>query len=392
MMPERIECHLLRELQVQDSNAMLSVRKTSLGWLKIRVVTNCFEGKTLAEREEKIDNLLTSIEFNLGQYPISNYNLLTPQEEVEQPIESIQLPLWSDILMAPDPNYRASVEKNTPKRPQIVTFYSFKGGVGRSTALGMVAILLANRNRRGVVIDLDLEAPGISILLRPDIANETGMKNYGVLDYLHQRHLTPNENIPAIEDCVHQVDLPSRGELFLVSAGEYDENYVHRLAELDRRTWQSFYKGETNPVEQFINDIKDQLDPDVILIDARPGFNDTGAIALLDLADTGVICFSPTDQSFDGLRWVIQAARKQFDYQGKPDLRFLLTPMPILAEDQLDVWITKAEDWIVEHWGLPDGVSVGELYYKIFYNPSIAALSSLVGTPANLLNDYGSSG
>lgn len=385
---DQIKSHLAGELQLQDPEGTVSVRETSLGWLTVQVVTNCFEGKTLAEREEKIDGLLAAVGLNLGQYPIANYSLLTPQEEVEQPDESIQLPLWSDILMAPDPNYRASIEKDIPNRPQIVTFYSFKGGVGRSTALGMVAILLVNRNRRVVIIDFDLEAPGISILFRPDAVDGNGVENYGVLDYIHQRYLTPNENIPAIEDCIHQVNLLSRGELFLVSAGEYNENYVHRLAELDRRTWQSFYKGEINPVQQLIKDIKGQVDPDVILIDARPGFNDTGAIALLDLADTGVVCFSPTDQSFDGLRWVIQAARKQSDYQGKPDLRFLLTPMPTLAEEQLDSWITKAEDWIVEHWGLPDGVSVGELYYKVFYNPNIAALSNLINAPVNLLNDY----
>jgi cellulose biosynthesis protein BcsQ len=383
----QIKNHLLQELQLQDPEVTVSVRETSLGWLTVQVATNCFEGNTLAEREEKIDSLLAAVGLNLGQHPIGSYSLLTPQEEVEQPDESIQLPLWSDILMAPDPNHRASVEKDIPNRPQIVTFYSFKGGVGRSTALGMVAILLASRNRRVVIIDFDLEAPGISILFRSD-AVDGNEENYGVLDYIHQRYLTPNENIPAIEDCIHQVNLPNRGELFLVSAGEYNENYVHRLAELDRRTWQSFYKGEANPVQQLIKDIKEQIDPDVILVDARPGFNDTGAIALLDLADTGVICFSPTDQSFDGLRWVIQAARKQSDYQGKPDLRFLLTPMPSLAEDQLDAWITKAEDWIIEHWGLPDGVSVGELYYKIFYNPNIAALSNLIGAPVNLLNDY----
>jgi MinD-like ATPase involved in chromosome partitioning or flagellar assembly len=389
---EKIESHLCQQLQIQDSDATVSVRKTSLDWLKVRVVTNYFEGKTLAEREENIDNLLESIELNLGQYPISNYSLLTPAEEAEQPEESIQLPLWSDVLMAPEPLHRASasIDKDTPKRPQIVTFYSFKGGVGRSTALGIVAILLANRNRRVAVVDFDLEAPGISILLQSDenISDTNGAKNYGVLDYLHQRHLTPEENIPAIEDCIRQIDLPGRGELFLVSAGEYDENYIHRLAELDRRTWQSFYRGAENPVEQLITDIKKQIDPDVILIDARPGFNDTGAVALLDLADTGIICFSPTDQSFDGLRWVIQSARKQSDYKGKPDLRFLLTPMPIVAEDQLYAWINKAENWIEDNWGLPDDVNIKEIYYKVSYNPNIAVLSNLINAPINLLNDY----
>jgi MinD-like ATPase involved in chromosome partitioning or flagellar assembly len=385
---DKINRHLLQELQLQDPEAKVFVREVSLGWITVQVVTDYFEGKVLAEREESIDDLLSVLELNLGQYPIASYSLLTPQEEVDQHDERIQLPLWSDILMAPAPNNQAFIGKDIPSRPQIVTFYSFKGGVGRSTALGIVATLLANRNRRVVVIDFDLEAPGISILLQSVDVDQNGIVNYGVLDYIHQRYLTPSENIPVIEDCIHQVNLLSRGELFLVPAGEYDENYVHRLAELDRTTWQSFYKGGLNPVQQLINEIKEQVDPDIILIDARPGFNDTGAIALLDLADTGVICFSPTDQSFDGLRWVVQAARKQSDYQGKPDLRFLLTPMPTLAEDQLNLWITRAEDWIVENWGLPDGVSIGELYYKIFYNPNVAALPSLMNLQVSLLNDY----
>lgn len=101
-----------------------------------------------------------------------------------------------------------------------------------------------------------------------------------------------------------------------------------------------------------------------------------------------MICFSPTDQSFDGLRWVVQAARKQFDYRNKPDLRFLLTPMPVLSEDQIDSWISKTEDWISEHWGLPNDVNINELYYKIFYNPAIAALSHLVDIPENLTSEY----
>lgn len=93
MIREKVESHLLRELQSQDPEATVFVRQTSLGWLKVQVMANCFEGKSLSEREEKIDDLLASIEFNLGQYPISDYSLLTPQEEAEQPIESIQLPL-----------------------------------------------------------------------------------------------------------------------------------------------------------------------------------------------------------------------------------------------------------------------------------------------------------
>lgn len=386
---QHIEEHLIHELRTEDPEVQVKIKRTSLGWLKIRVITTSFEGKPLDEREKEIDNLLERINTNLGQYPIAGYDLLTPQEATEQPSEYIQLPLplWSDILMAPEPDQPIQIDEDSLERPLVVTFYSFKGGVGRSTALGLVAGILATRNRRVVMVDFDLEAPGISILFRSDAENLNG-EQYGVLDYLHQRHLTPEENIPSIESCISQVDLPTRGELFLVPVGEYDENYIHRLADLDRRTWQHFYQGETNPISQLMEDIKNQLNPDVILIDARPGFNDTSAIALFDLADTAIVCFSPTDQSFEGLKWVVQGVRKQREYQGKPDIRFLLTPMPLVAPEQRQTWITRVEDWIVENWGLPGETTVGELYYEIPYNPSITTLSNLVELPKSLLNDY----
>ena len=47
---------------------------------------------------------------------------------------------------------------------EVITFYSYKGGTGRSMALANVATLLARRraagSRRVLVIDWDLEAPG----------------------------------------------------------------------------------------------------------------------------------------------------------------------------------------------------------------------------------------
>lgn len=385
--PEALEKYLSNHLSVEDRQVQVSVKRTSLGWLKLRIITSCFEGQALVEREERIDNLLASFnpQLNLGQYPIAGYDLLTPQEASIAPPQYIQLPLWSDILMAPEPDEPIVLDEDSPKKPLVVTFYSFKGGVGRSTALGLIAGILATRNRRVVVVDFDLEAPGISIMFQADIENSSG-EHYGVLDYLHQRNLTPEKNIPNIGDCIRQINLQTRGELFLVPVGEYDENYIHRLADLDMR---SFYRSGNNAVEQLMEDIKAQLDPDVILIDARPGFNDVGAIALFDLADTAIICFSPTGQNFEGLRWVVQAARKQQEYQGKPDVRFLLTPVPAVAAEQHQIWINKVESWIEDNWGLPNEITVGQLYHEVLYNPNITTLSSLVNdVPKSLIDAY----
>src|SRR5229473_1921955 len=46
--------------------------------------------------------------------------------------------------------------------PYTFTFYSYKGGVGRSMAVMNVAYTLAGRGRHVLVVDMDLEAPGLS--------------------------------------------------------------------------------------------------------------------------------------------------------------------------------------------------------------------------------------
>ena len=44
--------------------------------------------------------------------------------------------------------------------PQIFTFYSYKGGVGRSMAVVNVAYALAAKGRNVLVLDVDLERRG----------------------------------------------------------------------------------------------------------------------------------------------------------------------------------------------------------------------------------------
>ncbi|RMH27272.1 MAG: ParA family protein, partial [Planctomycetota bacterium] len=69
---------------------------------------------------------------------------------------------------------------STEEQP-IVVFYSFKGGVGRSTALAAFAIQRARAGERIAVIDADLDAPGLGHLLS---APEVGTAQWGVADYL----------------------------------------------------------------------------------------------------------------------------------------------------------------------------------------------------------------
>ncbi|MFM6071131.1 MAG: P-loop NTPase, partial [Dolichospermum sp.] len=59
-------------------------------------------------------------------------------------------------------------------KPAVVTFFSFKGGVGRTTALVATALTLARNGHRVAIVDLDLEAPGLSTIFFKDKVENFG--------------------------------------------------------------------------------------------------------------------------------------------------------------------------------------------------------------------------
>ena len=66
----------------------------------------------------------------------------------------------------------------------IITFYSYKGGAGRSMALANLAWVLASNGKRVLVIDWDLEAPGLHRYFRPFLTdkNLTATGSEGVIE------------------------------------------------------------------------------------------------------------------------------------------------------------------------------------------------------------------
>lgn len=88
-----------------------------------------------------------------------------------------------------EPWFAAPKKEPWPLRednPPILSFYSFKGGVGRTTALLSLAIQVAREGKRVVVVDLDLEAPGLLSALPPPEGQEV---QGGVVDFLLEEAL-----------------------------------------------------------------------------------------------------------------------------------------------------------------------------------------------------------
>jgi MinD-like ATPase involved in chromosome partitioning or flagellar assembly len=116
----------------------------------------------------------------------------------------------------------------------IVTFYSFKGGVGRSMALVNVATELARKGRRVLVVDLDLEAPGLHTFA--SLAPKQPMP--GMVDFVLEYLQTAKSPI-ASQYAYKAVDF-GPGELWVMLAGMDCPEYPGRLSQIN---WEYLYKN-----------------------------------------------------------------------------------------------------------------------------------------------------
>ncbi|TAF06107.1 MAG: tyrosine-protein kinase family protein [Nostocales cyanobacterium] len=188
-------------------------------------------------------------------------------------------------------------------KPAIVTFFSFKGGVGRTTALVATALTLARNGHRVAIVDLDLEAPGLSTVFFRD-----NLVNFGVIDYLLEKKIQ-NSNW-SLRNHILPINDPllignSVGKLYLLTAGNVDNNYLEKLARLDFQNLVDHDLPKT--FEKMLEELESAIRPlDFILLDARAGFHDIGGLALTDLSHAAVIFGRQSRQSWDGLTHVIR--------------------------------------------------------------------------------------
>ena len=65
---------------------------------------------------------------------------------------------------------------------RIITFYSYKGGTGRTMALANTAWILSSTGHRVLVVDWDLDAPGLDRFLHPFLSDSQLRATPGVLE------------------------------------------------------------------------------------------------------------------------------------------------------------------------------------------------------------------
>jgi tetratricopeptide (TPR) repeat protein len=231
-------------------------------------------------------------------------------------------------------------------------------------ALVNVGLEMVRRGRRVLLVDFDLEAPGLTTydVLRQQ-ANHPGVVEY-VTEYIR------TQESPDVSRFIYRVD-PGRvrnpgkvrktrngvaeanhqqeaGQLWVMPAGKGDAQYARALAAIN---WSSLYEQLNGYL--FFEDTKLQwreiIKPDYVLIDSRTGHTDVGGICTRQLADAVVLLFTPNEQNLAGLEDVCRDIRREEKEGLKKKIRLHFVPSNVPTQDdergllrrQLDVFRKK---------------------------------------------------
>lgn len=193
---------------------------------------------------------------------------------------------------------RTSSGQSAP--PRTVAFYSFKGGMGRTTAAAGYAVRQSRAGQRVVAVDLDLDAPGLGRLLGTE--RDGDPNPWGTVDFLvEHRQEYP---LVAYRHVCMRSELVGDHPIDVFPVGKIDEIYLRKLAKIDLDIREDESPQE-HPVGLLLARIRAELQPDLIVVDCRAGLSPISGFMLSPLADVHVVFSTASAQALDGLTRVV---------------------------------------------------------------------------------------
>ena len=226
-----------------------------------------------------------------------------------------------------------------------ITFYSYKGGVGRTLALVNIANRLAEFGKKVCVMDFDLEAPG----LYHKYKHNTGEVKQGLVDYIYE--FAVNKNLPqSIGEYAYEIpkykysdekELEKRqNNIVFIPAGNSESvDYWKKLSKIS--WWKLFYEKDSEGLPFFLDlkeRIKKEFNTDYLLIDTRTGITDVAALTMSILADSIVLLAVNNEENMFGMKMIIKTVTKKENNLLGIDrqIHFVLTRLP---------QVTSPEGW-----------------------------------------------
>ena len=311
-----------------------------------------------------LDNIAQKIQEELGShaYPADQAVLFEPDiDDFLDRESSFRLEGASDVFvidrLAVESNW-SRIASETLYVPRTV-FFSIKGGVGRSTALAATAWALAEQGKKVLVLDLDLESPGLSSALLPNDRRPF----YGITDWLVE-DLVNNGDV-VFENMVATSALSHNGEILVVPAhGANPGEYIAKLG----RVWMPKIDSNgkrhlwSDRLRRLLEELEVRWQPDVTLIDSRAGIDEVASACITELSASTILLFAiDGDQTWSGYRVLFQHWNKTGVVRDiRERLQIVGAMIPeVGTEEYVDGLLERAWDIFSEE--LYDEVPAGEI-------------------------------
>ncbi|MEY9887648.1 tetratricopeptide (TPR) repeat protein [Catenulispora sp. MAP5-51] len=298
---------------------------------------------------------------------------------------------------------------------RIVTFYSYKGGTGRTMALANAAWILAAAGHRVLMIDWDLEAPGLHRFFEPFLGDGRLRDVPGIINMIDQYCDSANarrtgtdgtegttidpvawwaENAHVSDNAVElDWDFESGGSLHFIRAGRTAPVQSAGIPAMD---WFTFYHhlGGNAYLKQMRLQLKQAYD--YVLIDSRTGNSDIEDICTKSLPDDLVVCFTLSGQNIDGTAMMaVEAYENRATDWRRPPVRILpvVTRVDDSDSDRRDTGLAVAQARFapfVNRIGSHDAATywnLAQIPYKALYSYEelLAVFGDSPGNPQSVL-------
>jgi len=201
---------------------------------------------------------------------------------------------------------------------KVISFHSYKGGRGRTTAIASIANLYARTGKHVALLDVDVTAPWLHT--RYDVPIETLESKGWLRGLLNDLEVNPSATLPNVDldEYSIRVDALEKGSIRLLAPGNPESpDYWKWMAEEFPR----FLGVTPNPtirrlwkrLRTLIYNAKPR--PDILLVDAQAGYHQASSYVAMAIADTAVL-FAEADHA--DAAWTTKMVRSIRDSRPAP--------------------------------------------------------------------------
>jgi septum site-determining protein MinD len=173
----------------------------------------------------------------------------------------------------------------------IITIHSFRRGVGKSSLIANLAVLLALKGRRVALIDTDFRLPSIHLFF----GLSDGEISHTFNDYLWDRC----DILSTVQDVTPRLASDISGKLFVIPASDKITDimqFIRTPLNIDR------YVGGLDKLEK-------ELDLDILLVDTSAGLNED-TLQTIAVSNVIILVLHPDKHDFQGTAVTVDMIRR----------------------------------------------------------------------------------